>query len=46
MLLTTAVPGSRIRVSGTYRGTVTISSSLSSGKYPGVLAEDVEFIGS
>jgi hypothetical protein len=43
MPLTTAVPGSHIRVRGTYQGTVSISSGLSGGSYPGVLAEDVEF---
>jgi hypothetical protein len=43
MLLTAAILGHRIRVSGTYQGTVSIYSSLSSGNYPGVLADDVEF---
>ena len=46
MPLAGAYPAQRIRVSGTYQGTVSISSTLSSGKYLGVLADEVEFIGS
>jgi hypothetical protein len=43
MSLAGAYPGNRIRVSGTYQGIV---SSSSGGSHDGVLAEDVEFIGS
>jgi hypothetical protein len=41
--LTGVMPGSHIRVSGTYQGIVVISGG---GSYDGVLADDVEFVGS
>jgi hypothetical protein len=46
LLLSNSYPGHRIRVSGTYRGTVNISGGMSGGNYPGVLADDVEFVDS